>query len=162
MYSGQGSAASNLSEEYLLGKRRIDAGAVQAEYSQRHQEVSLRSKSFSKSPALNPQNVESTMREDPLFSIKKKEQELVENISRFSSVTRSRVDGIRPNEVRSSRSKLTEQKQNVTQMHSPYGEKKMRSNSHRYYSDSKQERREDIGHKYRGRGSSRSKSPRPR
>lgn len=83
MYSGSSVGATTLTEEFLLGKRRFDQlSANDLDKNSTFDNISATKQGFSSkiSLASSSRDIESKLREDPLFTVKMKEREIVRDI----------------------------------------------------------------------------------
>ncbi|PJF16697.1 hypothetical protein PSACC_03477 [Paramicrosporidium saccamoebae] len=83
MYSGSSVGATTLTEEFLLGKRRFDQlPPNDLDKSSAFDKISSTKQGLSSSNSLasSSRDIESKLREDPLFTVKMKEREIVRDI----------------------------------------------------------------------------------
>lgn len=77
MYSGTSTSASNVQEEYLLGKRKIHFQDAPMNSSKNSEMLSSNTSIWKASSAVSDRDLESKAREDPLMMIKKREMEVI-------------------------------------------------------------------------------------
>ena len=82
MYSGASASAGALSEEFLLGKRRFDQPPSRGSSTADELSKTIPARSAAAPSLVNTREMEMRLREDPLFTIKKKEKEMADEIMR--------------------------------------------------------------------------------
>lgn len=85
IYAGSSVSSNSLAEEFLLGKRRFNDSRkdnLETESMAKIITGKPKSQTTADNPTLTPREMEMKLREDPLFTIKKKEKEVVDEILR--------------------------------------------------------------------------------